>query len=118
MLVRSAGPRDLRVRDVAHEHVPERVLRVGRDGAATVAADELLPLELMEPVHDSGLVDVAEHGERPGPEHLADHGRVLDQDLLVRRQRVEPGRDDPLDRLGELGRRERPSRSMRTYSSA
>ena len=93
--------RDLRVRDVAHEDVPERVLGVGRDGATTVAADELLPLELVEPVLDRRLVDAAEVRERPGPEDLADHRCVLDQELLVGRKPVEPGGDDPLDRLGE-----------------
>ena len=60
MPLRTTRARDLRVRDVAHEDVPERVLGVGRDGATTVAADELLPLELVEPVLDRRLVDVAE----------------------------------------------------------
>ena len=43
--------------------------------------------------------------ERPGPEDLADHRCVLDQELLVGRKRVEPGGDDPLDRLGEVSLR-------------
>jgi hypothetical protein len=52
MPVGSPRARNLRVGDVAHEHVPERVLGVGRDRAPTVAADELLALELVEPVLD------------------------------------------------------------------
>src|SRR5205823_4283561 len=37
-----------------------------------------------------------------GPEDLAEHGRVLDEPLLVGAEAVEPCGDDALDRLGEL----------------
>ena len=39
--------------------------------------------------------------ERAQPEHPADDGRFLEQLLLLGRQRVEAGGDDPLDRLGK-----------------
>ena len=40
--------------------------------------------------------------ERAAPERLAEHGRVEQQLLLLRRERVEPRGDDPLHRLGQV----------------
>jgi len=37
--------------------------------------------------------------ERTAPEHLADHGRVLEQALLVRGKEIEACGNDPLNRL-------------------
>src|SRR2546430_16825137 len=46
VLVGSLGPRDLPVRHVADEDVPEGVLALARHRAAGLRPDELLPLQL------------------------------------------------------------------------
>ena len=78
VLLRPLRPRDLPVGDVADERVEECVLRLPRDRGAAVAADELLPLERVE----DALVRA---GQRARPEDLADHRRVLEEGLLLRR---------------------------------
>ena len=53
----------------------------------------------------------AHRRHRPRPEHLADHRRVVQQRLLDRRQRIEPGRDQRVDCLRDgdvLGERRGP----------
>ncbi len=99
MLVRALGSRDLLVRDVAYERVPECVLVLARDRAPTLAAHEFLASERVEP----RLERPALASERAQPEDPADHSCVLEELLLVRRQRVEAGGDDALHRLGEDG---------------
>ena len=47
-------------------------------------------------------VDAADRLDGAQPEDLSDHGRVLQQLFLVLRERVQPGGDDPLDRLRQL----------------
>ena len=49
VLLGPLGSRDLAVRDVPDEQVAERVLAVAVDGARPLAADELLPLERVQP---------------------------------------------------------------------
>ena len=118
MRARAAG--DLPVGHVAHQHVRERVLGFVGHRRAALAADELLTLQLVQ-----ALVQLtaggpgAERGDRAGPEDLPDHGGVMQQPLLRRRQQVQPGADDALDRFRQ--RQLRPARrsaSICTYCSA
>jgi hypothetical protein len=46
-------------------------------------------------------VEFRQVGGRTRPEHLAEHGGVLDQPLFLERETVETRGDDPLDRLGK-----------------
>src|SRR5581483_11481176 len=93
--------RHLAVGDVADEQVAERVLELAGDRGRAVAADELLPLELVQAPLELALLAAGERGERPGPERLADDGRVLAQRLLLRLEQVEACRDHALDALRE-----------------
>ncbi len=97
MLLHSARAGDLSVGDVAHEQMLERILRLARNGGPAVAADELLPFERVQNV----LVRAAD-GARP--EDLAEHGSVLHEGLLLRRERVDARGNESLQRLrqGEL----------------
>ena len=101
VLVHAARARDLSVGDVADERVQERILGFARDGRAALAADELLPLERVQRLVELELDTAADRGQPCGPEDLADHGRVLHELLLGRRESVEAGRDHPLHGLGE-----------------
>ena len=77
----------------------ERVLAFARDGRTAFPAEELLALERVQaPLGGAALVP-RHLRQRPEPEDLAEHGRVLDQLLLVLRKSVEAGGDDPLDTL-------------------
>ena len=55
----------------------------------------------MDRLLDASLGKTEHLAERPGPEDLADDRSRLDEDLLVGRERVEPGRDDALHGLRE-----------------
>src|SRR5262249_44165579 len=68
VLPRSRSAGDLRVGDVADEHVREDVLRVALDRRAAGPPDELLADELVEPLHDAVLREAADPRERAGPE--------------------------------------------------
>ena len=94
VLLRPLRARDLAVGDVADERVEEGVLRLAGDRGAAVAADELLPLERVQ----DALVRAR---QRARPEDLADHRRVLQERLLLRREPVDPRRDQALHRLGQ-----------------
>src|SRR5207244_12950807 len=91
--------RDLRVRDVADEDVPKRVLLVALDGRAPVAPHELLAFERAQRVVHV-VARTARTEQRAAPEHLADDSGVLDQLLLRARQRVEARGDESLKRVG------------------
>src|SRR5437764_9193648 len=93
MLLRTVRPRNLPVRDVTDEEMLERVLGLTLHGTPTRPLHELLLLQRMEL-----LLGRAERAE---PEHLSDHGRVLQQRLLPRRERIEARGDDSLDGLGQ-----------------
>ncbi len=69
----------------------ERELRLALDRAATRALHEFLLLERMQLL--------LRRPESTEPEHLSDHRRVLQQRLLLERERVESRGDDPLDGL-------------------
>src|SRR5581483_696055 len=72
VLPRPVRTRHLAVGDVADEQVAERVLELAGDRGRAVAADELLPLELVQAPLELALLAAGERGERPGPERLAD----------------------------------------------
>ena len=120
MLLRPRRARDLRVRDVTDEQVAEDVLALLSDGRAPLAAHELLPLEPVQKQLGLAPVPVADPLQRAEPEDLADDCRVLEQELLLDRKRIEAGGDDSLHRLGS--RRPAPSSpsssTMRANSSA
>ena len=101
MLLRPRRARDLRVRDVTDEQVAEDVLALLSDGRAPLPAHELLPLEPVQEQLGFAPVPVADPLERAEPEDLADDGRVLEQELLLDRKRIEARGDDSLHRLGE-----------------
>jgi hypothetical protein len=84
VLLGSKGARDLSVGDVADEHMPKRVLRLGRHRRAPLPPHELLALEPMEALLDGPALEPVHGGERPAPEHLPEHGGVLDQRLVLR----------------------------------
>jgi hypothetical protein len=88
VLQRPVRPRDLPVGDVADEDVPERVLRLAFDGAATGPLHELLLAQDMQLLF--------RRAERAQPEDFPDDGRVLQQRLLLGRERIESRRDDSL----------------------
>ena len=118
--LRSGAPGDLAVGDVADEQVPERVLVLAAHRGAPLAADELLPLERVQPLlrvlRARALADRADGAE---PEDLPEHRGVLEELLLARRKPVEAGRDDPLDVLRERWSRLLPdSTSSRANCSA
>ncbi len=74
--------RDLAVRDVADEDVPERVLHLAGHRSAPLAPDQLLALERMQ--HLLGLPPrrVADRGDGTEPEDLPDHGGLVEERLL------------------------------------
>ena len=74
------------------------VLLLALNGGAPLAADELSPLQGTERALEAGCAAFA--CERPGPEHLPDHRRVLEQRLLVPLQPVQASRDQSLYRFG------------------
>ena len=92
VLLPAREARDLSVGDVAHEHVPERVLRLAPDSRPALAPQDPLAIERVQRV----VVRV----DRTRPEDLPVDRRVLDDPLLLRRETVEPRGDQPLHRLG------------------
>ena len=93
--------RDLVVGDVADQHVTEGVLVLASDRRSALAADELLPLEGMQPLLRFVPFAAADGADRSEPEDLAEHRRVLEELLLFGWEPVEARGDDSLDVLGE-----------------
>jgi hypothetical protein len=99
MTLAARRARDLRVRDVTHQDVPERVLLLALHRRPPVATDELLPLECAQRlVHLPGAAALSD--ERAAPEDLPGDGGVLDQLLLRPGECVEPRGDQALQRVG------------------
>jgi hypothetical protein len=98
----SRGARDLGVCDVADEQMPEAVLALTGHRTRAGGADELLARQLVQRLLDLAGVAAPHFGQCPGPEHLADHGRVLQQALALGREGVEAGGDQRLYRFGHL----------------
>ena len=84
---------DLAVGDVAYEQMPEAELLFGFHRGSTGGTDELLTRQFMQCTLDLSGVAITHVGERAGPEHLADHGGVLEQALAIGSERVETSRD-------------------------
>ncbi len=101
MLVGPSRTRDLAVGDLADEQVPEGVLALAPDRRLPVASDELPPLELVQAALEPPALVAGDGGERAEPEDLAEDGGVLQQRLLAWLERVEPGGDNALYRLGQ-----------------
>ena len=93
------------------------LLRAG-DRRAMLPPHELLALERVQALLELPRLDVGEARQRIGPEHLPEHGRELEELLLLAGKSVDPRGDDSLQGLGSGGRRSLPSASMRAYSSA
>src|SRR5215218_6751852 len=79
---RTLRARDLAVRNVAHEQVPERELVVALDGGALPATDELLARERVERRLGPFTRALADRADRAAPEDLPEHRGVLEQALL------------------------------------
>jgi hypothetical protein len=77
--------------------VGERPLALALDRGAALAGEEALALEGVE----ERLGDVLASAQRAGPEDLAEDRGILEDRLLLGREAVEAGGDDPLERLGE-----------------
>ena len=97
----SCSARDLPVRDVADERMPEHVLRLPPERRQPRRPEELLAGELVKAAADLVRAPSSHGLERAGPEDLADDGGVLEHRLPVGRQRVEPRGDDALDGVGQ-----------------
>ena len=112
---RPVGPRDLRVRDVANQGVPERVLGLVLDRGGPHGADQFLPSQLVQSPSDFAFLTAGHGCHGPGPEHLAHHGRVLEQRLALRGKGVHACADEGLDGvrqldvLGRLDQLQRPA---------
>src|SRR5205085_5468572 len=70
--------------------------------AAARGEQELRDLERPERVGEGGALLLRERGERARRERAAANRRVLDQPTLERGKRVEPRREDALDRVRQL----------------
>ena len=82
-----------------------------RHRASPCPLHELLALERVESLVRAASGPAAEPGERCAPEHLPEHRGVLEQRLLLGRQRVEARGDDALHALRQRrARRQRPAR--------
>lgn len=89
----SGRPRDLAVRDVPNQQVPEGELALALNRRSPRRPDQFLSGELVQSGRDGGFVAAAHRGESPCPEHLPDHCGVLEERLALRRERVQARRD-------------------------
>ncbi len=96
----ASGARDLAVRHITDQRVPERVLGLTIQGGRAVGTHQLAAEHVRETVVDRWLVAAAERGERARPEDLADDGGVLQERLVLVRQLVQARADQRLERLG------------------
>src|SRR2546423_11784723 len=91
MLVEARASGDLRVRDVSNEDVTERKLMLAAERGPLGAAHELLAVEAVQELLGRRSVRLTDAHECTCPKHLPEHGCVLQQLLLVGRQRAEAG---------------------------
>src|SRR5438034_5337230 len=89
VLLGARRARDLLIRHVANEHMPERKLLLTLDRRRARRSNELLAHELAHAVLHGALLDVPDRGDGAGPEDLSDDGRVLQERLPFWRKRVE-----------------------------
>ena len=98
----ASGAGDLGVADVSDQQVPEAVLALVLHRGGGRATHELLARELVQRLLDVARVSLAHLGQGTAPEHLADHGGVLEQALALLREGVQPGGNQRLDRVRHL----------------
>lgn len=79
--------------------MPEGVLGLALDRGPAGRTEQLLACELVKAVSHLACIETAHLDERPGPEDLADHRRVLEQRLPLLWKRVEARLDQRLDGL-------------------
>src|SRR5919108_94390 len=99
VLLGSPSAWDLAIRNVAHEGMPEHVRGLACDRGATLSPDELLSLDGPKRLFDGLFVQAAESGDGAGPEDLSDDRSILQNRLLVGRERVKTRSDDAVDGL-------------------
>ena len=107
-------PRDLLVRHVPDQGVPEGELALPLDARPVRRADQLPAGQLPQGRGHRAGVPVSHRLECPGPEFLPYHRGVLEHGLGFWAELVQPGRDQGLDRVGEpdvraLGQGPRPT---------
>ncbi len=107
-----AVARNLGVADVAHQKVPEAVFLLPLHRAVAGGPHQLLARQLVEGELDVARVALSHAGESSGPEHLADHGGVLEHALALGRERVQAGGDQGLHRVREEYLRERVAQEI------
>ena len=89
--------RKLRIRDVAGQDMPEGVLGLALHRGMPCGTHQLLPRELAQRVDHLGRVAVTHFRDRAGPEDLADHRRIGEQRLALRRKGIQARCDERLD---------------------
>ena len=90
------GARDLPVCDVAHEDMPEHILALAADRRSPLSPHELLARQGVQALFRVGPLDSTDRGRGAEPEHLAEHGGVLQQLFLAGWQGIEARGNDPL----------------------
>ena len=105
MLLGAGRARDLSVGGVADEGVEEDVLARALDRRATLSPDELSSLERPQALVQLPGSGGRERGQGICPEHLPEHGGVLEEGFLGGSEPVDPRGDDSLQRLRNVGRR-------------
>ena len=90
------------VRDVADEVLQEAVLAVLRRARVGLKRDDLLAHERMKQCVELRLAEPGECGERCARKRLSEHGSVLQQPALLRRQTVETGGDQRMQGFRHL----------------
>ena len=89
------------VRHPPHQVLEERVLPSLRRAGVGLDAQYLLAHQRRQVRLDGRLVASAHRGDRRHAERLADDRGILEQGPLLRREPVQPGRDERVKRLGD-----------------
>ena len=88
---------------VADQDVLERQLALAGQPALGAGGEDVLLLQRDERLLQLARVGLGQRRQRPFPERAPDDGGLLDDASLERLQRVEPGRQDGLNGVGQLG---------------
>ena len=100
MLFGARGPRDLLIRDVANERVPEGELVLSVHRRDSNGTDELATYELVQVTPHVIAAAGADGRDGAAPEYPSDHGGIVEERLQLGTKRVEPGSHERLHRLG------------------
>src|SRR5438874_123586 len=95
---------ELRVGDVQDQVVGEAQLDLTRDAGLARASQQLLAFEPEGKLLGRGALALAEGAKRAEPTRAPDHCCILQETLLVSRERVQARGDDPLHRLRQSSR--------------